>query len=187
MSKNITEETLAKKVRLFLNFRRYKIETQTEEKDLINYVVTKKGEDGKTLLQVIYRTTLASGKVGVHHIRKLKEKIDKEGFKAGIIIGQGFSYSARKEAKANGIETIEERRIPIFNIFNHYLVPKHEILKKEEAEKLLEKYHIKPYQLPKIKASDPAVFLIGAKPGDIVKILRNSQTAGVHVTYRHVI
>ncbi|MCW4020531.1 MAG: DNA-directed RNA polymerase subunit H [Candidatus Bathyarchaeota archaeon] len=77
--------------------------------------------------------------------------------------------------------------MPAFNIFDHYLVPKHEILPRQEAKELLKMYHVEPYQLPRIKASDPAVFLIGAKPGDIIKITRESPTAGVHVTYRHVI
>jgi len=67
------------------------------------------------------------------------------------------------------------------------LVPKHEILSPEEREELLAKYRVKPYQLPKIRASDPAVKAIGAKPGDIVRIIRRSSTAGEHVVYRYVI
>jgi DNA-directed RNA polymerase subunit H len=74
-----------------------------------------------------------------------------------------------------------------FSIFNHILVPKHVILSKEEAEVVLKKYHIKPYQLPYIKASDPAAKAIGAKPGDIVKIIRRSSTAGEVVVYRYVV
>jgi len=130
---------------------------------------------------------LTSGKVGVHYVRKMKEKIEKEGYEGGILIGRGFSYSARREAENNGIETIQERRIPTFYLFDHQLVPKHVILSKEEAKELLAKYHVEPHQLPRIKASDPAVFLIGANPGDIVKIIRKSPTAGVHISYRYVV
>jgi len=117
----------------------------------------------------------------------MKEKINKEGYDGGILVGSGFSYSAKKEAKAKGIEIIENSKIPSFNIFEHELVPKHEILSKEEREELLKKHHINPYQLPHIRRSDPAIFLIGAKPGDIVKITRKSPTAGVYVTYRYVV
>ncbi|MEM3507065.1 MAG: DNA-directed RNA polymerase subunit H [Candidatus Bathyarchaeia archaeon] len=74
-----------------------------------------------------------------------------------------------------------------FNIFDHVLVPKHIVLSKEEAEAVLKKYHVKPYQLPYIKASDPAAKAIGAKPGDIVKIIRKSSTAGEVVVYRYVV
>lgn len=72
-------------------------------------------------------------------------------------------------------------------IFEHELVPKHTILSKEEAEEVLERYHIKPYQLPYIRASDPAAVAIDAKPGDIVKIVRKSSTAGEIVVYRYVV
>ncbi len=73
------------------------------------------------------------------------------------------------------------------DIFCHELVPKHELLSKEEAEKLLKKLNIYPEQLPWIKKSDPAAVAIGAKPGDIVKIIRKSPTAGETVVYRYVI
>lgn len=130
---------------------------------------------------------MVSGKVGVRQVRKMKEKISKEEYDGGILIGSGFSYSAKKEARAKGIEIIESSKIPSFNIFEHDLVPKHEILSKEEAEELLKKHHINPYQLPHIKRTDPAIFLIGAKPGDIIKITRKSPTAGIYVTYRYVV
>jgi DNA-directed RNA polymerase subunit H len=40
--------------------------------------------------------------------------------------------------------------------------------------------------LPKIRSNDPVVKAIDAKPGDILRITRESQTAGVFVTYRIV-
>lgn len=70
---------------------------------------------------------------------------------------------------------------------DHVLVPKHEILSKEEAEELLKLLGINKEQLPKIKASDPIVKEIGAKPGDIIKITRKSLTAGESVYYRLVV
>ncbi len=74
-----------------------------------------------------------------------------------------------------------------FNLFDHQLVPLHVLLSEEEAKEILERYRLKPYQLPFIKASDPAARAIKAKPGDLVKIIRKSQTAGEAVAYRHVI
>jgi DNA-directed RNA polymerase subunit H len=73
------------------------------------------------------------------------------------------------------------------DIRRHVLVPKHEILPKSEVDKLLERYKIQLHQLPLIKSSDPAAQAIGAKPGDVLKITRKSQTAGVAVVYRYVI
>jgi DNA-directed RNA polymerase subunit H len=74
-----------------------------------------------------------------------------------------------------------------FTILDHELVPKHILLTKEEKKQLLEQLKIRPEQLPWIRASDPVAKLIGAKPGDVVKIIRKSPTAGETVAYRFVV
>ena len=74
-----------------------------------------------------------------------------------------------------------------FNVLEHELVPKHEILSEEEKKELLKKYNITEKQLPKILASDPVVKAIGAKPGDVIRIIRNSHVAGRSVYYRIVV
>ncbi|MEZ0247962.1 MAG: DNA-directed RNA polymerase subunit H [Thermoproteus sp.] len=61
------------------------------------------------------------------------------------------------------------------------------ILTKEEARALLRKLHVKPWQIPWIRSSDPLVKAIGAKPGDILKIVRRSETTGESVIYRLVV
>jgi DNA-directed RNA polymerase subunit H len=75
----------------------------------------------------------------------------------------------------------------LINIFINDLVPKHEILTKEEEEELLKKYKITKKQLPRILSTDPAVKAIGAKKGDIIKITRKSPTAGETYYYRVVV
>ncbi len=80
----------------------------------------------------------------------------------------------------------DEKRKTI-DVFKHQLVPKHEILPRREAEALLEGLHIKAHQLPYLRADDPAASQIGAKPWDVVKITRQSPTAGEVVVYRYVI
>jgi len=72
-------------------------------------------------------------------------------------------------------------------IFEHELVPEHSILSKKELGELLQRYRIKPYQLPFIRVSDPTVVAVDAKPGDILKIVRKSSTAGETVVYRYVV
>ncbi|MEM4704521.1 MAG: DNA-directed RNA polymerase subunit H [Candidatus Bathyarchaeia archaeon] len=79
------------------------------------------------------------------------------------------------------------KAFPSFDIFEHELVPKHEILSEEEKQQILAQYKVQPYQLPQISSSDPAAKAVGAKPGDILRIVRKSPTAGKHYAYRYVI
>jgi len=91
------------------------------------------------------------------------------------------------KAVSEEVEDKEETKEVPFNIFEHQLVPKHRLLSKEEAEKVLARYRVKPYQLPRLLASDPAAKALGAKPGDIVEIVRSSPTAGRALYYRYVV
>ena len=70
---------------------------------------------------------------------------------------------------------------------DYIYVPKHEIINKDEAMKVLEKYHTKPTEMPLIYVSDPAIRGLGVKPGDMIKITRKSPTAGESVYYRYVV
>ncbi|MHA1155373.1 MAG: DNA-directed RNA polymerase subunit H [Candidatus Heimdallarchaeota archaeon] len=76
---------------------------------------------------------------------------------------------------------------PRFDIFTHELVPEHVICPEEELKDLLIKYNIQRRQLPKILISDPAVKAIGAKPGQVVKIFRESSISGESIAYRLVV
>lgn len=71
------------------------------------------------------------------------------------------------------------------NPAHHYLVPKHEIVPKEEEEALLTDMYAKKKQLPIIRFhEDPQARIIGAVPGDIVKITRPSDSSGEEIVYR---
>lgn len=72
-------------------------------------------------------------------------------------------------------------------ILEHELVPKHEILQKEDADNVLKSLGITADKLPKITDSDPVVKAIGAKRGNVLKILRKSPTAGETIYYRVVV
>ncbi|PIN85206.1 MAG: DNA-directed RNA polymerase subunit H [Candidatus Diapherotrites archaeon CG11_big_fil_rev_8_21_14_0_20_37_9] len=72
-------------------------------------------------------------------------------------------------------------------IIDHVLVPKHEIVPQDKVAELLVKFGPKAANLPQILRDDPAVEEIGAKRGDIVKITRDSHTAGKSVYFRVVV
>jgi len=74
-----------------------------------------------------------------------------------------------------------------FNPLEHKMVPNHEILDETELKETLSEYNIDKEQMPKIRVADPAAVQIQAKVGDVVRITRDSQTAGKAIFYRLVI
>jgi DNA-directed RNA polymerase subunit H len=74
-----------------------------------------------------------------------------------------------------------------FKVSDHNLVPKHTLLKDKEKQKILEKFHVSEVDLPKILITDPSIVDLNTKVGDVVKITRESRTAGVSIYYRAVI
>lgn len=74
-----------------------------------------------------------------------------------------------------------------FDVSKHVLVPKHTKVSEKEKKELFEKFGIEMQNLPRIFLNDPAIQTIDIKEGDIVKITRNSPTAGVSVYYRRVV
>lgn len=73
------------------------------------------------------------------------------------------------------------------NVSVHMLVPKHELVLKEEANEILKQFNAKPDQFPFILSRDPAAVEIGAKAGDLIRITRRSETAGETIYYRYVV
>jgi DNA-directed RNA polymerase subunit H len=80
-----------------------------------------------------------------------------------------------------------EEEVPPFQISTHFLIPKHELLTREEAEQAVARYSAAPGQFPYILATDPVAKEIGAKPGDFVRVTRKSDTAGSSIYYRYVV
>ncbi len=72
-----------------------------------------------------------------------------------------------------------------FNLTQHEMVPKHEIIEEEEKQELIKNLQITDLdKLPTIKKNDPVAKYYGMKEGDICKITRKSETAGNYVSYR---
>jgi len=178
-----TGETIEeRKAQILMRLRGYKLVKRKKQKEATTFLV--KTAQGKQLLITCWPT---QGTVGVQIINQVKKIMKDEETEKGIVVTSGrFTQAAKTNARRRGIELIP-RLFPSFNIFEHVFVPRHEIVAPEEREKLLSEYRVQPYQLPRLKASDPAAKAIDAKPGDIVRIIRDSQTAGKYTSYRYVV
>ena len=73
------------------------------------------------------------------------------------------------------IETFSESELQ-FNISRHVDVPRHIICSATKKKEVFEKYAIKENGLPLIKVTDPMVRYIGANKGQLIKIVRPSDS-----------
>jgi len=171
-----------RKAQVLIGLRGYRLVKREEQKDVVSFTVETPGKENALIWCI-----LTEGAVGVQYINQLSKAMKEAGVRRGIIVTGGrYTQAAKVNAKKRGIELIP-KIFPSFNLFEHTLVPKHEILTHEEKEKVLMEYRVRPYQLPQIRSSDPAAKAIGARPGDIVRIIRESPTAGKYVSYRYVV
>lgn len=67
------------------------------------------------------------------------------------------------------------------------LVSTHVLLSRDDAEAVLKELGVSRDDLPKISARDPMVKYLKAKRGDVIKLIRNSPTAGQAIAYRVVV
>lgn len=178
------EETIEeRKAKILIKLRGYKVVKKEKAKNVASYIVESPKEGKRKIL--IW--CVPDETVGIQTINRMAKAMKEAEIEQGILVASGrYTNAAKQTAKKKRIELLP-KTFPVFDIFEHVLVPKHEILTPEEREKVLAQYRVKPYQLPQIKASDPAAKAIGAKPGDIIRITRKSPTAGEHIAYRYVV
>ena len=176
-SKTVVEKRAA----LIIKYRKLKVNKKEKEGDKTTYFLSRGASN------CIFLCVADQRNIGISYIRELKDLIEEKGAEKGVIIADcKYTYSARANAPKMGIELIPPT-LPTFDIFKHKLVSPTEILTEEERERILKFYHSKPFQFPWIKASDPVSIILGARPGDILKISAYSETAGTYVSYRYVI
>ena len=130
-------------------------------------------------------------KVGVKDIKECAMKMQTEAVSRAIMVVQegltAFARSALAEMQSKyRIEVFNDTEL-VVNITKHVLVPKHVILSPESKATLLHRYKCKEHQLPRIQATDPVARYFGASRGDVFKIIRNSETAGLYIFYRLVV
>jgi DNA-directed RNA polymerase I, II, and III subunit RPABC1 len=129
-------------------------------------------------------------KVGVQPIKKMAELMITVGAKRALMIYRSDITPFAKQSlgliqSQQGL-TIEKWRESdlLVDITEHELVPSHQVLDEPAKKELLTRYRLKPGQLPRIQQNDPVARYYGMEKGQVVKITRDSETAGRYITYR---
>ena len=128
-------------------------------------------------------------KVGVKPIKVYCERMKDEQVRKAIIVVKvnltPFAKQALREMTQRGyrVEYFRDAEL-LVDITEHKLVPNHVLLSPAEKKELLDRYRLKETQLPKIQLQDPVARYLGLKIGEVVKIVRPSETAGRYITYR---
>lgn len=182
MSKKL-ESLEERKAEVLIKLRGYKLLKKQKHDDAIGYIVNMPKDREKALVWCVPDEST----VGIASINRLQKAMKDAEVERGIIVTDGrYTHAVKQGAKKRKIELLP-KTFPAFDLFEHDIVPLHKILEEEEKQQLLSRYRVHPYQLPQVTSSDPAVKAIGARPGDILRIIRKSPTAGEHVAYRYVV
>ncbi len=172
-----------RKAEVLIKLRGYKLIKKQKHEDAVGYIVNMPKEKERALVWCVPGETT----VGINSINRVTKAMKDAEVERGIIVTDGrYTHAVKQGAKKKKIELLP-KTFPAFDLFEHNLVPKHEILTDEEKTELITRYKVQAYQLPQIKSADPAVKAIGARPGDVLRIVRKSSTAGQHVAFRYVV
>jgi len=131
-------------------------------------------------------------KVPVKTLRGYVDRMQRDAINRAILVTQsgGLSPSSKQAlvemAPKYILEHFFENELMV-NITQHELVPTHIVMTNDEKKELLEKYRLKESQLPKIQHGDPVSRFYGLAKGQVVRIIRPSETAGRYVSYRLVV
>ncbi|XLT27677.1 hypothetical protein HN873_058969 [Arachis hypogaea] len=158
-------------------------------KDREDLVINKCKKDNPS--EQIYVFFPSKRKVGVGEIKAYTKRMHSQKVFNAILVCQEkiteFAERSITEISSQFHWDVFQENELLFNVTEHHLVPVHQVLTDAEKNALLEKYTVEGIQLPKIQVDDPVARYYGLKPGQVVKIIKPSETAGRYVTYRYVV
>merc|ERR1719361_673714 len=130
-------------------------------------------------------------KIGIKTIKTYCTRMQEENItRAVIVVQMGMTPSAKQSLVDMAPKYILEQFLEselLINITEHELVPEHVVMTQEEKQELLLRYKLKDNQLMRIQCGDPVARYFGLKRGQVVKIIRSSETAGRYISYRLVV
>ncbi len=174
------------RTRNLLTLRGFQVNDLFEFENRYEMYPTKTTKEGM-VVKTICRIFKESKVVGISVIRDIHMKMEEEEAQMGMIVGgTRFTPAAKKFARKIRVELVEGG-YSSYDLFGHQLVPRHIVAATEEVDLVLKHYGIELRKLPRILRDDPAVRILGAKAGQVIRIQRDSPTAGTIYYYRLVV
>lgn len=169
----------------FDNFKKEYVKTGTLDKESMGFVRMNSVKKKEPIFVSVFFTTEQS--IGIKHIIKTSENMIVSKISHCILIyPKGITASAKKFMEKSSklkIEAFAEEEL-LVNITHHSLMPIHQVMSNAEKKKFLSDARLTEYQLSRIQLHDPVARYYGMKRGDLVRIIRRSDTAGKYVTFR---
>lgn len=131
-------------------------------------------------------------KVGINSIKFISSSLDDYNVSHAIVL---YSNAITAFAK-NGLSTFtnENKTVEFFlyqelmyNVTKHSLVPQHTLLSDDQKKKILKTYKVTDKQVPCVLHTDPVSRYFNAKPGQMFKIIRDSDVSYKSIAYRVVV
>ncbi|MHA2119362.1 MAG: DNA-directed RNA polymerase subunit H [Candidatus Thorarchaeota archaeon] len=176
---------LVMKTRGLLTLRGYLVEELLEYENRYVMHPTREAED------ITVKSTVWIFKepkvIGVAVVRELVKAMEEAQSQEGMLVGGSRVTPASKKLSREMRVELVEGGYSSFDLFGHNLVPKHVVADEEEVQLVLNHYGIARSQLPRIYRDDAAVKVLGAKTGQVIRIQRDSDTAGLSYYYRLIV
>ena len=177
--------TIVEKTRALLAIRGFRTHELLEYDD--RFTMHPEKQAGDALVRYVIWILKEERVVGVALVRDLVTEMEEIEAQRGMLVGgTRFTPASIKYAKFSKVELVEGN-YSSFDLFDHQLVPAHVIIESAEIELLTTHYKIKKTQLPRVHSSDPAARVLGARPGQVLRIERDSETSGKTYYYRLVV
>lgn len=131
--------------------------------------------------------------MGIKEVEELQSRLDDQEIERCLLIypltltpsAIKFINTSNNAHMKTGsiIETFAEDELT-YNPIYHELSPRFTIMTKNESRRFLHETKFKPENLPVISRNDKVARYFGMKRGDIIRINRRSETAGIYIHYR---
>jgi len=120
----------------------------------------------------------------IRKVDEIEDFLDKNNSSYRFFVISQMANKAQKQLlEYNDVEVFTDEEL-LENIIENIYVPIHIVLSEEEATKYKDEYRLKNTDIQRIFTTDPIAKYYNIKPGQLVKIIRPSLTAGEEIAFR---